>query len=282
MILAKEKPTIEHKIKANQHIDNLAFVKRRGNKEAIIDELLPLFPPHSVYIDLFMGTGAVFLHKPKVEYNFLNDLDEEITNLYFVLRENKDKLVEQIELMPVSRQLFNHWKTNKEENPIYRAVRFLMLSNFSFLGTGGTFNLRLGNDKKYILDKIDEVYRRFSNNNVRITNLDFRKLLKDLTLRHKQDDSKRMFIYADPPYLTDDSNKYKNCAKWSKDDTVELFEVLVNYGCKFAISEFDSEFVLELAKKHDLNINRIKIRQTLKNRRCEMLYTNYETERLLF
>lgn len=51
-------------------------------------------------------------------------------------------------------------------------------------------------------------------------------------------------------------------------------------GCKFAYSEFDHPFILQQAKERNLNVIRIGERQNLKNRRIEILVTNYKTSQL--
>jgi DNA adenine methylase len=53
-------------------------------------------------------------------------------------------------------------------------------------------------------------------------------------------------------------------------------------GCKFAISEFDNEFILQQAKERNLNVHIIGERQNLKNRRTEILITNYQVAPDLF
>ena len=84
------------------------------------------------------------------------------------------------------------------------------------------------------------------------------------------------FVYNDPPYIGTSSN-YEN-KDWNKSDFIRLLDCNIKTGCKFAISEFDNEFVIEEAKKRNLNIIIIGERQNLKNRRVEILLTNYEAQ----
>ena len=48
------------------------------------------------------------------------------------------------------------------------------------------------------------------------------------------------------------------------------------------MSEFDNEFILNQAKKRGLNVIVIGERKNLKNRRTEILITNYEKQKSLF
>ena len=84
---------------------------------------------------------------------------------------------------------------------------------------------------------------------------------------------KDCFIYCDPPYLGTGDN-YSD--SYTEDMSAELFDCLVSIGCNFSLSEFDHPFILEQAKKHGLNIIYVGERTNLKNKRTEVLITNYE------
>ena len=75
------------------------------------------------------------------------------------------------------------------------------------------------------------------------------------------------------------SEKY---GKENIDRYFDLFEMLDNTGCKFAISEFDNDFVMNQAKERKLNVIYIGERTNLKNKRTEILITNYENAPTLF
>ena len=86
-------------------------------------------------------------------------------------------------------------------------------------------------------------------------------------------------IYCDPPYLGTNDN-YSN--SFTKEDVVDLFDCLEATKCKFAVSEFYHEFILEEAERRGLVVNYIGERQNLKNRRSEILITNYQARHTLF
>jgi len=52
-------------------------------------------------------------------------------------------------------------------------------------------------------------------------------------------------------------------------------------GCKYAVSEFDNPTVIQMAKDRGLQVHIIGERQNMKNRRTEILITNYEPSRQL-
>ena len=44
-------------------------VSRKGNKAKIADKIIPYFPKHISYIELFFGAGGMFFNKPTAKYN---------------------------------------------------------------------------------------------------------------------------------------------------------------------------------------------------------------------
>ena len=84
------------------------------------------------------------------------------------------------------------------------------------------------------------------------------------------------FIYADWPYIGTDGWYTHNENK--EQDVVDALDILCESKIKFAASEFDNPFVLQQAKQRGLNVIIIGERRNLKNRRTEILLTNYETQ----
>jgi len=110
-------------------------------------------------------------------------------------------------------------------------------------------------------------------------NDDFEKFINKISFRGRENDKQNSFIYCDPPYLGTTDN-YSN--SFTENDSLRLFNCLQNAGCKFAISEFDNDFVLSQAKERGLNIIYIGERKNIGNRRTEILITNYEKQKSLF
>ena len=262
---------------------------RRGSKRRIADKIIPLFPKHDMYIELFFGAGGMFFRKPKAKYNICNDLDDDIFNLFLVLQdeEQRKKLYDYMKLVPYSESLLKHWKKTQETDAIRKAGRFLFLSNYTYMATGESLNYDCSdNSKQIILDGIRSLDDGFLVD-IKFLNSDFRRVIKSCSASIRRDDRNvfhRLFIYADPPYLGTDG---AYSTSWSEKDTTELFEYLDNYATKnfddggnninFAISEFDSDKILELSERYNLYITEIGERRNLHNRRTEILITNYDT-----
>ena len=69
-------------------------------------------------------------------------------------------------------------------------------------------------------------------------------------------------------------NNY-NTPQWTFQDSEDLFRLVSELPYKAAISEFDLPQIVDLADKYGLSKIIVGERVNLKNRRIEMLYTNY-------
>jgi len=250
------------------------LLRRRGNKSRLAPKLQQYFPPHQMYVELFFGAGGIFFNKPKAKYNILNDIDSEVINLYNVIINHKKEFQELFEITPYSYDLWQYWRTNHEIDPVKKAVRFVYLSNYGIMGNQATLFLGVGNQKQIAINNIQKTYDFLKDCSLRFMNFDFRKALKSISFSQNTYINKT-FIYCDPPYLKT-SNNYNN--SFTEQDFIELLDLLQEKKWKFAISEFDNSFVIDQAKQRNLNIYIIGERQTIKNRRTEILITNYDAE----
>jgi DNA adenine methylase len=252
------------------------ILRRLGNKAAIATEIQKYFPPHKIYIEPFFGAGGMFFNKPKAKYNIVNDLDSDVFNLFMVVMNQKDELEKAFYQMPIHSDLLNYWKKNEETEPIKKALRFLFLSNLTFMGSGEGMRFTTASSKNIFFENIDSTFEKL--NEVQLNNVCFQKFFKSYQLRG-DNDSDNTLIYCDPPYLNTNDN-YSN--SFTEHESVILFNTLSETGCKWAMSEFDNPFILEQAKQRNLNVHIIGERQNLKNRRTEILITNYAKEATLF
>lgn len=253
------------------------ILRRLGNKKKIAKKIQAYFPPHKIYIEPFFGAGGMFFNKPKAKYNIVNDLDSDVFNLFQVVMNQKEELEKAFYMMPIHSDLLDYWKANKETEPIKKALRFLFLSNWTILGTGN--GLYFGGSrvqgKSNFMPLIGQTFDCLFD--IQFNNQDFRKFLKDMNLRQAEIKNDKTFIYCDPPYLGTNDN-YSN--SFTEQDSLDLFNTLQQTGCKWAMSEFDHPFILDQAKERNLNVITIGERQNLKNRRTEILVTNYENRQM--
>ena len=248
------------------------ILRRLGNKQAMALEIQKYFPEHKIYIEPFFGAGGMFFNKPKAQHNIMNDLDGDVFNLFDTVVNNKNEFLELLELTPYSSELFEYWKTKKETEPLKKALRFIYLSNFGFLGQETVINIDNRNHKQNAILNLNRTIAFLKDCSLKFTNFDFRKAINSIKITEDLT-VKKTFIYCDPPYLGTNNN-YSN--SFTEQDSIDLFDTLQSTGCKFAMSEFDNEFILNQAKERGLNVIIIGERKNLKNRRTEILITNYE------
>lgn len=250
------------------------ILRRLGNKKKIAKEIQSYFPDHKIYIEPFFGAGGMFFNKPKARYNFLNDIDSDVYNLFMVIKENRKELYRAVELLPIDQNIMKHWKHTHEKDVIYKAVRFLFLSNFTYLSKGYNLKFTADNTKKILLSRIDKTFEYLGDS--KIMCVDFRDMLSLISFQDESDLCKKTdsFIYADPPYLGSNGWYAHNGNK--KKDSIDCINMLCESKIRFAMSEFDHPFILDQAEKRGLNVNIIGERRNLKNRRTEILITNYK------
>lgn len=252
------------------------ILNRLGNKTKMASKLEAYFPRHDLYVEPFFGAGGMFFNKAKAKYNILNDKDDDVFNLFEIVVKRKDDLYDMVYKMPIHQSLWMHWRKNKETDPLLKACRFLLLSNFGYMGKSETLRFASSNQKKLLMEYIDLTYKKIWD--CEFSCLDAVKLIKSIPTKQDKD-AVKIFIYNDPPYL-DTTNNYQ-CG-YTESDVVDLFNANASTNYNFAISEFDHPFILEKAKEHNLNIHYIGERLNMKNRRTEILITNYIATQKLF
>jgi DNA adenine methylase len=251
------------------------LLRRHGNKSKIADKIIKEFPKHGYYIEPFFGAGGMFFNKPKAKFNILNDIDLDVYNLFNVVMNNNDELIQAFKAMPAHSELFNYWKNNTETEPIKKALRFLLLSNYSLFGSSNTFHLPNKNTSNILLENIKSKQEKLFGCD--FTNCCFRELF--IKISFSNIDMSNVLIYADPPYLGTGDN-YSD--SFIEQDCVDLIDVLMSTGANFAYSEFDNEFILQQAKERNLYVIVIGERRNINNRRTEILVTNYKNYPSLF
>ena len=249
----------------------MGFLNRLGSKERVAERILPYFPAHSVYVEPFFGAGGMFFNKPRVLHNFLNDSDGEVFNLYMVVLEERDRLAFELSRLPLHQGLWEYWKGVVPEDRVLRAVRFLMYSNFGYMGKPDTLHLINSTLKASALDALSAL----DLGDTKFMCMDFEKAIRGIALRGVDDWGTKAFIYADPPYL-DTVHNYADGDLWNVGEFSRLLDVLAWRGCRYAVSEFDNPEVIGMARARGLHVHVIGSRRNMKNRRVEILITNYE------
>jgi hypothetical protein len=59
---------------------------RQGNKYLHRKDIIPIIPQHKRYVELFVGSGAIFCSKEKTQETILNDLDKGVTKGFNLIK----------------------------------------------------------------------------------------------------------------------------------------------------------------------------------------------------
>lgn len=247
------------------------ILTRLGNKRQLSKKIVPYLPDYDVWCEPFFGAGGMFFNKPKAKNNILNDFDGDVSNLFTIVMDDikRQRLKQLFNDFPIHSDIWDYYKKNIPSDDVEKALRFLFLSNYGYLGMPQTLAYGIDNQKLRFASLIEQTNKLLFN--AMFTNCDFRDYFKNLT-RIKGTNA---MIYNDPPYLGTNDN-YSNSFK--ENDSGDLFQCNIDSGHKFAISEFNHPFILEQAKLHNLNVVLLGERKNIKNVRIEVLVTNYENK----
>src|SRR5882672_10309730 len=180
-----------------------------GGKTKLAHQIILVMPPHEHYVEVFMGSAAVFFNKQKSSRNTLNDWNENLVNLFIQVRDHFDELAEKVYWTLYSRQEYKRFYLNYQSgfkgcNDIDRALQYLFLVRTSFNSRTGlgfsasiesnsaNFNLVLIERLKLAREKLDSVV---------VENLDCNEIVKKY-------DSEGCFLFLDPPYWVADDTTY--------------------------------------------------------------------------
>ena len=298
--------------------ENLAkpFLKWAGGKSQLLYEIRKYYPFNeeiNKYCEPFVGAGAVLfdvLNNFDLKEVYISDINKEAMNLYKVIRDDVDNLIEILDgfqkeyqdlnheqrkiIYYRNREEFNLLKLSKNSNNIRKAALFIFLNKTGFNGLyreniSGEFNVPIGSYKNpKILDKENLINVNRKIQNVQIVHGDYKESESFIDAN--------TFVYFDPPYRpikpTSNFTAYSKDS-FNDDDQIELAEFFKKMDQKSAhllLSNSDPKnhapednFFDDLYK--DFNINRVMALRTInsnKNNRgqiYEVLINNYGKNR---
>jgi len=253
-----------------------------GGKWELSKQLVPMIPKHDRYIEMFAGGLSMYFRKPRVSANIVNDLDNDIVNLYISVLEKFDEFSRYVDLLPRSRKLYTDFREeilsqkNKIEypNPKRAAMYYYVIKN-SF--NKNPYNAFTKSEKRNTWHSglIEEVqWSKKQLDGVIVENLDYRELVK--RYEPKEGD----FWYMDPPYVVAGERK----DYYFHDFTLEMHTALVelcnrmhNSDAKFMVSYDNRDEVKELFKDYQIHeISCVYAGSSDKKERIELVITNYE------
>jgi DNA adenine methylase len=253
-----------------------------GGKYFMTDKIIPLFPKHKTYVEVFGGSGVILINKKPSNIEVYNDIDGELYNFFKVIADEKlfKKFQEKISLLPYSRQCYYEYRTMdiSKLNITERAVRFWYLikstRHSTYEYTGWKFSVEANMPKRIKnIDKLSLIHSRLSN--VYIDNLNFRKLIKNW-------DRPDTFFYLDPPYVASSRKSGGYMFEMADEDHNDLIDILLNIKGKWLLSGYDNEIYNDRLSdfyRQDFNCFANSLRYRNKDNcpaRTETVWANYD------
>lgn len=226
-----------------------------GSKHRIASKISQMLPPHNAWVEAFCGSAAVTLSKAPCEIEIINDLDDQIVNLFTQLRDDPERLLELIELTPYARSEFEEAKKKiPNASGLERARRFLVSTMMTVNGSAGSSHAGFSYSDSYsrgarearvnrwyqLPERLRQVVERLRS--VRVEKMDAVELVR------KYSDRPGTLIYLDPPYLMDRQHGY------TEDANTEAFHEKLLQACNASkcmvlISGYKNPLYSRLLKK---------------------------------
>lgn len=270
------------------------FLKWVGGKRQLMPSIVDLLPKNIKelnYIEPFIGGGAVLFHlQPKNA--IINDFNEELINVYNVIKNNLNELIIDLKNHENNADYFYQIRsldrTDEFRNltSIQRASRIIYLNKTCFNGlyrvnNAGEFNAPFGRYKNpNIVNEptLKAVNKYLNSNNVILRSGDYADILAEI--------NENSFVYLDPPYHPiSESSNFTGYVQggWNMFDQIRLREFcdqLNERGVKFLLSNSSAPLIKD--QYGNYKITTVKANRAINSNGAdrgeidEVLIRNYE------
>lgn len=256
------------------------FLKRAGWKRYLLPEIRKYVPKkYSSYCEPFLWGGAVLFDlMPKNA--LVNDINEEIINVYKTIKDSVEELIEDLQTHKNESDYFYEIRWRDRENTfvkmsnIQRASRIIYLNKTCFNGLfrvnqQGQFNApfwRYSNPNIVNKEVLRCVSRFLNTHNIEFSCGSFEKTLDFI--------KKGTFVYLDPPYdpVSDTSSfTWYSLDGFGKEDQKKLknfCDQISERGAYFLLSNSSTKFIEELYTgwEQKYNLKRVGVPRTINAR----------------
>ena len=270
-------------------------LKWAGGKRQLLKDIKKHIPEKfSTYYEPFLGGGAV-LFELQPSKAVVNDINEELMNVYLVIRDHNEELIEELkkherknseEYYYEIRELDRDKRKYEQLSNIEKAARIIYLNKTCYNGlfrvnSQGQFNVPYGRYKNP--DIVNEVTLRAVSNYFNKAKITFKWGDFEEAVKGAREGS---FVYFDPPYdPVSDTSSFTgyDINGFDKEEQLRLKELcdkLNKKGVKFLLSNSATDFILDLYKDYNITIvqaNRaINSKADKRGKVDEVLVKNYE------
>ena len=269
-------------------------LKWAGGKRQLLPQIKKFIPAGiHTYYEPFLGGGAVlFFLQP--HHAIVNDNNAELMNVYHVIRDKVDALVEDLKKHRNEAGYFykirglDRMPEYEELTPVQRASRLIYLNKTCYNGLfrvnkSGEFNAPFGRYKNpNIVNEIvlRAVSKYLNECDIQFLNADFEEAVAG--------SSRTSFIYFDPPYypISDSSNfTGYTLDGFTKEDQIRLKHLcdrLDKKGVRWLLSNSAAPFIIDLYNSPQYHVDFVSANRMINSKADgrgeiqEVLVRNYE------
>lgn len=219
------------------------LVSWAGGKGKLLKHLLPLLKPHTCYVEVFGGGGALLCAKNPSHQEVFNDVHGDLVKFMRCVKYHSDALLDELDLVLNSRRDFEDYGSQPGLTEIQRAARWFIRNKLSFGGHGQHFAIQrshpLGSRAQRLL-AIQSLNRRLDRTTIEEKSWEY---------IFKYYDHEETFFFVDPPYLDDGGQIYKG---WSEHELARFCHALTRLRGQWLFTFQDCEPVRELMAGYTL------------------------------
>lgn len=256
-----------------------AVIKYPGAKWALANWIISHFPTHRSYLEPFFGSGAVLFTKERSPIETVNDLDDDVVNLFDWIRKDPERLAETIFWTPYSRTVYEKAfeAQNTETDSFQRAVDFYirLMMGHGFRITGekvGWKNDVQGREAAYAANcwcKTPDIIRKTAER-LRGVQIENRPAL-DLIDRFN---FPNVLIYADPPYILSTRHGKQYRHEMTDADHMDLLDALKAHKGSVILSGYENKLYNDAL--NGWHKDTVSSRTQTAAKRQEVLWMNFE------
>ena len=251
-----------------------------GGKRYMVKTLIPRFPEHFTYVEVFGGSGVLLLNKKRSKVETYNDINEHLVDFFRVIQDEDDfqRFVCLMETTPYSRIQHGEYRDTwrDETDRVKRVHKWYVVVRGAFNGIiDASWSYAVPRNKANMqLETVDELLPKIARR-IRCVQLDCRQWHEIVDSY----DTPETFFYMDPPYVLSARTGGKVYTYEMEDDDHEkLVERLKTVKGKVMLSGYDNEIYNQLDWEtftYDVKLRAPLQAGTVNPRKKEKIWVNY-------